>query len=60
MAEEKTIRGSQRGLTFSFSEQGSLTVGQRYDYIIDKAAKPGASSKTDICAVGSDGQLTFG
>ena len=39
MAEEKTIRGSQRGLTFSFSEQGSLTVGQRYDYIIDKAAK---------------------
>ena len=29
-------------------------------FYIDKAAKPGSSSTTDICAVGSDGQLTFG
>lgn len=29
-------------------------------FYIDRAAKPGHSSKTDICAVGRDGQLTFG
>ena len=29
-------------------------------FYIDRAAKPGHSSKTDICAVGADGQLTFG
>lgn len=29
-------------------------------FYIDRAAAPGTSSKTDICAVGDDGQLTFG
>lgn len=29
-------------------------------FYIDRSAAPGHSTKTDICAVGSDGQLTFG
>jgi len=29
-------------------------------FYIDRAAAPGHSTKTDICAVGPDGQLTFG
>ena len=36
MDESKIIRGSHRGLTFSFPSRGKLAIGQRYDYVIDK------------------------
>lgn len=34
--QEKFIRGSRRGLTFSFTPTGVLDVGSRYDYIIEQ------------------------
>lgn len=34
---EKLIKKSNRGLTFSFPSSGKLSIGSRYDYIIDKA-----------------------
>ena len=34
--KEKIIRGSKRGLTFSFAPTKRLDVGGRYDYIIEK------------------------
>jgi len=34
---DKLIRGSRRGLTFSFPSKGCLSIGQRFEYIIDKA-----------------------
>lgn len=34
--KEKFIRGSRRGLTFSFTPTGVLDVGSRYDYIIEQ------------------------
>ena len=33
---EKTIMPSSRGLTFSFPSAGKLSIGARYDYVIDK------------------------
>lgn len=33
---EKIINTSKRGLTFSFQETNALTVGSRYDYILEK------------------------
>lgn len=33
---EKIIRGSSRGLTFSFTSTDGLTIGSPYDYIIDR------------------------
>lgn len=33
---EKIIRGSHRGLTFSFPEKGRLKVGTRFDYLVEK------------------------
>lgn len=35
----KTIKGSKRGLTFSFPSRGRLSIGCQYDYIIDKENK---------------------
>lgn len=36
---EKKIKGSKRGLTFSFiSENGTFAPGSRYRYVIDKDA----------------------
>lgn len=36
---EKKIKGSKRGLTFSFiSENGAFAPGSRYRYVIDKDA----------------------
>lgn len=34
---EKTIKGSRRGLTFSFPSVGKLAVGAHYDYIIERS-----------------------
>ena len=34
--KEKVINTSKRGLTFSFQETNTLTVGSRYDYILEK------------------------
>lgn len=36
---DKTIKGSKRGLTFSFPSRGQLSIGCQYDYIIDKDNK---------------------
>lgn len=33
--QEKVIRGSKRGLTFSFAPTESLGIGNRYDYVIE-------------------------
>lgn len=35
---QKVIRQSDRGLTFSFSPRGRFNIGSGYDYIIEKAA----------------------
>lgn len=35
----KNIKKSSRGLTFSFHPAGQLTIGSRYEYIIDKLNK---------------------
>lgn len=37
--EDKIIRGSHRGLTFSFPDVGKLRVGNRFDYLIEKESK---------------------
>lgn len=39
MPTEKTIKKSKRGLTFSFPSTGKLSIGSRYDYIIDKNSR---------------------
>lgn len=36
---EKLIKKSLRGLTFSFPSLGKLTIGSRYDYVIDRASE---------------------
>lgn len=38
MFQEKKIKKSHRGLTFSFPSAGRLAIGHRYDYVIDPAA----------------------
>lgn len=37
--KDKIIRGSSRGLTFSFPSQGRLSIGSSFDYLIDKSAR---------------------
>ena len=35
MEQKKSIRSSKRGLTFSFDETKSFSIGQRFDYVLD-------------------------
>lgn len=39
MMEDKIIRGSTRGLTFSFPGSGKLKIGARFDYLIEKESQ---------------------
>lgn len=36
---DKLIKTSGRGLTFSFPSQGALSIGSRFDYVVDTEAK---------------------
>ena len=51
--QEKTIKRSSRGLTFSYPSKGLLQVGSTYDYIIEKETKhirivPSASGRYKV------------
>ncbi len=39
MQQEKNIRTSKRGLTFSFAPTAKLTIGTKYSYIINKSER---------------------
>ena len=38
-SNDKQIKKSRRGLTFSFPSAGRLSVGSHYDYVIEKASR---------------------
>lgn len=51
--KQKIIRGSKRGLTFSFPSKGRLSIGSNFTYEIDKTAgsitiKPAKEGKHTI------------
>lgn len=43
-SNDKQIKKSRRGLTFSFPSAGRLSVGSHYDYVIEKASNEAPAS----------------